>query len=194
MVTSISDAQDERYLVTVSKSSFVARAPNCLQITVVDSTISGHSVKVLLDSGASENFINKSLVEQLGVQYVKVYSCVTMASTQLHLRTQGQVHLNLEIQGRTYENTVLKVMPQACADVILGQKFLSVLEAIVFEFGGKQDSLIDYPTTPEKPFCLTAAKVKALPLFEFMLPNCKPIATPSRCYSRENQMFLNREN
>ena len=84
-VISTSDAQDERYLVTVSKSSFAAGAPNCLQRTVVDATISGHSVKALLDSGASENFINKSLVEQLGVQYVKDYSSVTMASTQLHL-------------------------------------------------------------------------------------------------------------
>ena len=55
-LTSTSDAQDERYLVTVSKSSFAAGAPNCLQRTVVDATISGHSVKALLDTGASENF------------------------------------------------------------------------------------------------------------------------------------------
>ena len=161
-VTSTSDAQDERYLVTVSKSSFAAGAPNCLQRTVVDVTISGHSVKVLRDSGAFENFINKSLVEQSEVQYVKDYSSVTMASTQLHLQTQGQVRLNLEVQGRTYANTVLEVMSQACADVILGQKFLSEHEAVVFEFGEKQDQLVVHPTTPEKALCLTAAKVEAL--------------------------------
>ena len=51
------------------------------------------------------------------------------------------MHLNLEVQGRTYENTMLEVIPQACADVILGQKFLSVYEAIVFEFGGKARSV-----------------------------------------------------
>ena len=159
----------------------------------MDATISGHSVKALLDSGASENFINKSLVEQLGVQYVKDYSSVTMASTQLHLRTQGQVYLNLEVQGRTYENIVLEVMPQACADVILGQKFLSVHEAVVFEFGEKQDPLVVYSTTTEKALCLTAAKVEALRLFEFMLPNYKPIASPSRSYSTEDQTFIKEE-
>ena len=74
-MTSTSDAQDERYLVTVLKSSFAAGAPNCLQRTVVDATISGHSVKALLDSRASEHFTNKSLVEQLAVQYVKDQGC-----------------------------------------------------------------------------------------------------------------------
>ena len=101
-------------------------------------------------------------MEQLGVQYVKDYSSVTMASTQLHLRIQGQVHLILKVQGRTYENTLLEVMPQACADVIFGQKFLSVHEAVVFEFGVKQDPLVVHPTTPEKALCLTAAKVEAM--------------------------------
>ena len=56
-----------------------------------------------------------------------------MASTQLYLRTQGQVLLNLEVKGRTYENIVLEVMPRACVDVILGQKSLSKHEAVVFE-------------------------------------------------------------
>ena len=74
-VTSTSDAQDERYLVTVSKFSFAAGAPNCLQRTVVNATISGHSVKALFDSGASKNFINKSLEEQLEVQYVRLFQC-----------------------------------------------------------------------------------------------------------------------
>ena len=116
-----------------------------------------------------------------------------MASTQLHLRTQGQVHLNLEVQGRMYDKTVLEVMPQACADVILGQKFLSVHEAVVFEFGGKQDPLVVHPTTPKKALCLTAVIVEAPRLFEFVLPNCMPIATPSRSYSREDQTFIKEE-
>ena len=112
-VTSTSDAQGKRYLVAVSKSPFAAGAPNCSQKTIVYATISGHSVKALLNLGASENFISKSLVEQLGVRYVKDNSSVTIASTQLHLQAQGQVHLNLEEQGHTYEHTKLEVMPQA---------------------------------------------------------------------------------
>ena len=45
----------------------------------------------------------------------------------------------------------------------------------------------------EKALCLTAAKVEAPRLFEFMLPNCRPIATPSRSYSREDQTFIKEE-
>jgi len=96
-VTSIKTDQD-RYFVSVTKASISAGAPNCLQRTVVDAKISEHYVKALLDSGASENFINESLVEQLGISETKESSSVTIASKQLSVQTQGQVSLNLQIQ------------------------------------------------------------------------------------------------
>ena len=62
--------------------------------------------------------------------------------------------------------------------------------AVVFEFGGKQDPMVDHSTKPEKALCLTAAKVEAPRSFEIMLPSCKPKATPSRSYSSKNQTFI----
>ena len=88
---------------------------------------------------------------------------------------------------------MLEVMPQACVDVILGQKFLSVHEAVVFECGRKQDPLVVHPTTPEKALCLTAAKVEAPRLFEFMLPNSRPIATPSDLTAGKTRLLLKKK-
>ena len=65
--------------------------------------------------------------------------------------------------------------------------------AVVFEFGGKQDPMVDHSTKPEKALCLTAAKLEAQRSFEIMLPSCKPTATPSRSYSSKNLAFIKEE-
>ena len=182
-----------QYLVSVNKPTQMVGAPKCLQRTVVDANILGHPVKALLDSGASENFISKSLVEKHHVPYTKELSRVTMASKLLHLQTQGLVKTTLKVQGRTYENTVLEVMPEACADIILGQKFLEVHKSVVFEFGGAENTLFVRPPEQEKSLCLAAAQVDAPHVFEFLQPNCRPIATRSRSYSKEDQIFIKDE-
>jgi len=82
---------DQTFLVSV----FSAGAPDCLQRTVVDAKINDHPVKALLDTGASENFINKAVAEKLNLKYHKQSSNVTMASTKLNLTTHGRVNTTL---------------------------------------------------------------------------------------------------
>ena len=169
-----------------------AGAPSCLRRAVVDASIAGHLVKALLDSGASENFIDMSLADQLGLLRENKSSSVTMASTEFNLKTYGRVKTTLKLFDRTYTNMTLDIMKDACADVILGQKFLERHNAVTFKFGGDEEDLV-VPDDTKSFISLAAAKIEPPRLFEHLHLYCKPIATRSRSYSKADQDFIESE-
>jgi len=72
-----------------------AGAPDCLQRTVVNALINDQPVKALLDTGASENFINKAVADNLQLNYERQSTNALMASTELNLTTHGRVNTSL---------------------------------------------------------------------------------------------------
>jgi len=84
-------------------------------------------------------------------------------------------------------------MQNACADVILGQRFLESHKSVVFEFGGHEDTLTIESSNERKYASLASANVQPPRLFEHLQYGCKPIATRSRSYSRDDQKFITSE-
>ncbi|XP_078495462.1 uncharacterized protein LOC144750544 [Ciona intestinalis] len=67
----------------ISTLMLLASAPSCLGPALVDAALESVPVKVLVDSGASENFINSSLVDKLSLSTSGPRLPISMASSHL---------------------------------------------------------------------------------------------------------------
>ena len=92
----------------------------------------------MLDSSASENFINKKVVNKLRLKIFGAKTDVAMASQAFLIKVLEKVKRALNLKGRTYKNLTLGVVPKLCADIVLGQAFIKQHEEVVFKLGGSK--------------------------------------------------------
>lgn len=110
---------------------------------------------------------------------------IFMASTCFSSSTQGHCIVELKYRSTVYSHVKLSVLPDLCADVLLGHDFLRQHEKVEIPFAGNK---------PPFTVCgLAAAGVKPPPLFQHMAPNCKPITTKSRRHSVPDESFIQSE-
>ena len=64
-----------------------------------------------------------------------------MADSSLSSKVLGEYIMELKLQGETYQNVKLKVLPSLCGDVILGHNFLQNHSALEMSFGGERPPL-----------------------------------------------------
>ena len=76
--------------------------------------------KSLLDTGASESFVNEAVARSAKLEVQGRPSRVSMAFDKLTSPVVGKVCSNLLLQGGDYSNVILSVIPGLCADVVLG--------------------------------------------------------------------------
>ena len=88
----------------------LASAPCCLKPTVVTGFLKDVKLDCLLDSGASENFINKKVVNELRLKIFGAKTNVAMASQAFSVKVLGKVKETLKLKGRTYDNLTLGVV------------------------------------------------------------------------------------
>ena len=155
-------------------------AKSCINIM-----INGSVVNALVDSGSTDNFINPKQVERLSLTILPSRETVSMASSSLSAKMKGYCSAIIVLHDHTYENVKLYVLPNLCADVILGQNWQSNHESVRIKYGGERH--------PLKICNLTTLNVSPPPLFENLDPNCKPIITKSRRYSDEDRKFITEE-
>ena len=91
---------------------------------------------------------------------------------------------DIEIDKRVYPGVKLHVFPDLCADIIFGQDWQTKHENVTIRYAGKR---------PVKICNLTTLDVTPPPLLQHLSEECKPIATKSRKYSREDQEFVKTE-
>jgi len=171
-------------------ASVVAGAPGCLKSAVVQAKINAISISALLDSGASENFVDKRLVDDLQLKIEGSSSEITMASTKLLAPAHGKTHAWLSLLNRKCKNTSFEIIDDLCADVILSQQFLKRhREVVFFQMGGAEKTPV-IPNFFKKVLGVAAANVLPLRFFELLLPECKPVAIRSRQYSKDDREFI----
>ncbi|GFR58712.1 retrovirus-related Pol polyprotein from transposon opus [Elysia marginata] len=107
-----------------------------------------------------------------------------MASTGLTKKTQGHCIDPLFYKDRHYAQK-LSLLPDLCADVILGHDFLGKHSEVCFPFDGPQD--------PLNILGVVAANIEAPSLFENLTEDCKPISTKSRRHSLLDERFIESE-
>ena len=74
----------------------------------------------MLDTGALNSFVSVTIVKAAKLQLTGKPTEVSMASNLLTDKVLGTVRSNVKVQGRDYANLKFGVVPELCADVILG--------------------------------------------------------------------------
>ncbi|XP_014294137.1 uncharacterized protein [Halyomorpha halys] len=115
------------------------------------------STFALIDTGSSETFISQCFAD----------------------------NSHFELLGHHYAKTKLSVLPDLCANIIVGHDFLKQHSELRVSFGGTKPPLtISY---------LAPAKIEPPPLFELLTKDVKPIVTKSRKHSLEDSDFMRKE-
>ena len=167
----------------------LASAPDCLKPTVVNCSLEDVQLDCLLDSGASENFIDRRIAAAIGLKTFGKKTSVSMASKELSTEILGKVEGTLKLMGRTYNKLQLGVVRKLCADIVLGQAFMKQHEEIVFKMGGSRKGLI----VAQKLCGVAASHLHSEKLFRNLEPGCRPIATKSRNFNTEDKEFISKE-
>ena len=166
-------------------ASVVATAPKCLSHALIKMKMKGKEVDVLIDSGASGNFIDSKLAAELKITVHGGGSEISMASQELVANTHESLKTSILVLNHSYLLD-FEVIDKLCTDVILGQDFLRKHSEVTFCMGGSDPPL----KRNDNQLNDAVAKVEAPRLFKFLSPDCKPVALPSRVYCKKDQDFI----
>ena len=147
---------------------------------------------MLLDSGATESYIDENLAKEVGLTPDSNKSCTAMASTQFKAEVLGMVSAKIEIFDQTYNCFPLGVMKNLCCNVILGQNFMKLHKEVIFQTNGDRPS-IQLCNESYSVISVAAAKVDPVRPFRFLDSNIKPIATRSRKFNSDDRLFIKQE-
>ena len=139
-----------------------------------------------MDSGSSESFINPHLAELHGLQVYPSSGTVSLASVSHSAQIHGYCETDLALMGRQYKNVRLHVVPDLCADLILGLDFQIQHQSITLNYGGKEPPL-------DLVCRLSSLNVKPPDLFANLTDDCHPVASKSRRYSFPDKQFIEKE-
>lgn len=162
-----------------------AAASSSLSKAICDVYVNGIKTNCLVDSGSTDSFIHPDIVKIHGIKFHPCKSAVNMASACLTAKSLGFCDVKVSLQDQTYENVRLSILPDLCADLILGRDFQQQHESVTFKYGGSRPPLV---------LCgMTTLRVDPPPLFGNLTPDCHPIATKSRRYSLADRKFIEME-
>ena len=142
------------------------------------------SLKALIDTGSSENFISEKVINKAKINIKPFQSNVILAASN-SATIIGECKLDFKMQDTVYKGVNFLVLPNLVTDVILGHPFFKLHEGVTINFSGDRPPLIISS--------LVAMEIATPPVFSFMSPTCKPIATKSRHYSQQDHNFINSE-
>ena len=159
-------------------------ATNNLKKALITVIVNKIKLKALVDTGSTDSYINSSIVKKYGWKVTPSSLSINMASTSLTKKTQGHSVLPLIFNDRHYSQK-LSLLPDLCADIILGHDFLCRHSVVSFPFDGDED--------PIKILGVAAANVEAPSLFKNLSADCKPIAVKSYRLSNLEEQFVETE-
>jgi len=85
--------------------SVLASTPQSLESAVIKGSLEGSPVKVLIDSGAYENFIDDKIAKRLNLPVKTESVSIGMASSEVSVHTIGKVTGALKLMGHSYNNS-----------------------------------------------------------------------------------------
>ena len=176
--------------ISASYIASTVGAPSCLDAAVVDVVVSNTPARVLVDTGASESYVNKHFAQEMKFAIKGPRSSVALASTKSSVNVCGYIESEFVAFDQNYELR-LGVVEDLCADLILGQNFLRLHKSTTFDTGGNRDPIMIKKAY--KVCAISAAKVEPPRLFQFLSDNVRPIATPSRRYNQDDLAFIKSE-
>ena len=172
--------------VTASaQSATLACVPSALKESVVEIYINGFSLKALLDTGSSENFLSKSVVHCLQLPVSQYNGTISMAAVSLKSSIKECCILDIKVQDRSYPKIRFLVLPDSCTDVILGLPFLSKHSSFNMKYGGPHPNL--------EVCALASLDIDPPRVFTHLSPECRPVITKSRKFKDSDAEFIRSE-
>ena len=112
-----------------------------------------------------------------------------MAQKSVNSQSKGFVRLNfkLGLNDKSYTSVHLTVIKDLRCDVVLGREFQSQHLKVTFEYGSQ---LLELVKGTGACYALEAANIAKPTLFPGISTKCKPIATKSRCFNKEDADFI----
>ena len=159
--------------------------PNCLTPSVVGIKIINQKCHALVNTGSASNLIKLDFCKKLGLSVRPNNQQLFLADSQSNVKICGTCCVDINIAEFVHNSVEFKVVHNLCSDVILGIELLSKHSEIKIDYGGSLPAL--------NVCALTAMKVEPPSLFAHLRADCKPIATKSRFYSKENRSFIRDE-
>ena len=164
------------------------RSSNSTSKTVKTITINDHSIRTLLDTGSSDNFIDAKVANSLRLRKTNCHKQVQLASSSRVERIHHQCITNIGFMGRSFSNIKFFVLPNLCTPAILGREFLQSMDYVTFKFGGEEPGI-----TVAAIESSNSMYVKPLTLFPSLQQNLRPVATKSRRQTVDNSKFIQNE-
>ena len=170
---------------TLAASSISSASPGGLSKATLKGEVNGQSVDMLIDTGSSQSFISLQLVKKHKWKMFQATGEVLMASTAHASKVHGYCVVTIQLPEHAYSNVKLTVLPDLCADVILGHDVLNQHASVEIPFGGSRPSLT---------VCGLATMAVPLPtLFGNLTTDCRPVAVKSRRYTAPDTKFIESE-
>ena len=167
----------------------------------------------MIDSGSSGTFVNESTAKQRKLVIFPKQRTIPLANKKQHATIIGEVIIDIVINGQKHEKVVAEVIKDLCSDIIVGRDVLGEHSRVVLNFNGPREELVigavsdtatqQSSTTPvpvsppttttptTSTFC--AMNIPPPPLFTYLTPDMKPIATKSRRQSPTDSAFMRQE-
>lgn len=177
---------------TLASCALNQDGPHSLSLSTTQLLINGHPTKGLLDSGSTESFIHPDLVGRLNLTTRPSRQEIALASHARTATVEGYCTVTLGINGATFTDFRLYVLPQLCAPVLLGLDFQANMRSVTMVYGGPLPPLT-IGGGPSQTCGLASLKVEPPSLFANLTPDCRPIATRSRRYSAADRDFTKAE-
>ena len=114
----------------------------------------------------------------MGHQHLEWHQSMVSSEMQFNLSCS----VNLVVNNKTYPQFNLLILPHLCSPVILGRDFMALHQSIKFNFGGPHSTIT--------VGALEAIEINPPRLFDRLTEDIKPIATPTRRQSLENQNLI----
>jgi len=136
------------------------------------------SLRSRYTSGDSKVLLDSNLLEALHTKPIFLATSITSDIT-------GQCKVNLVILDHCYKQVNLSLLPDLCADIIIGHDILKNHASVKVVFGGGKSELT---------VCSVAAStVEPVSLFSNLKPECKPITIKYHRHSSDDLKFIENE-
>ena len=107
-------------------------------------TLAGDEFSGLVDTGAEFSFVHPKVVQAKSLRVYPGGCTVSMANTSFHSKSMGVCREKFTVRGHEYQGLELSILPDLCADVILGKDLLKLHEPVTFEYGGSLPPLVEF--------------------------------------------------
>ena len=173
-----------------SINSILANIDCSLAESVIDLKINNRNISALLDTGASENFMDRKLATKLGLKVKKeIYGSVALADRNQKSKIEGKTKADVIFDQETYHDISFTLLDNLVAEVIIGLKLLKRHKSVTLQFIGTLKPLI-FKSSYNKKLSVACSNIEYPTLFPGVSEKTKAVRIPTRRYSKDDRMFI----